>query len=143
MKKVMVFGSFDVLHKGHHFLLKNASKRGQLTIVVALDSTILKLKKQKTHFRESTRVKHLQQKYPKTTVVLGREKNKMYWVEKIQPDIFILGYDQSAFVDKLKKYAESNDCEIAVLPSYKAHKYKSSKLKKSFWRMLQYKLFYR
>jgi len=139
----MAFGSFDVLHKGHYFLLDTAQKQGELTIIVALDSTIEKLKGNKPHYTQTKRVKHLQSKYPNVTVVLGREKDKMYWVKKVKPDLFVLGYDQSAFVSKLKTYAKSHECKIDVLSSYKAYKYKSSKVKNSFWRMLRYKLFRR
>ena len=43
MKKVMTFGSFDVLHKGHEHYLKEAKSYGDyLIVVVARDENILK-----------------------------------------------------------------------------------------------------
>ena len=44
-KKVMVFGTFDIFHKGHENFLKQAKKLGDcLTVVVARDETVLKFK---------------------------------------------------------------------------------------------------
>lgn len=43
MKKVLIFGSFDSLHKGHLNLFKQARKHGdKLIAVVARDETIKK-----------------------------------------------------------------------------------------------------
>jgi cytidyltransferase-like protein len=42
--KVLVFGSFDIIHKGHEFLLQKAAEYGELHVVIARDETITKLK---------------------------------------------------------------------------------------------------
>ena len=45
MVKVMATGTFDLLHLGHIYYLKEAKKLGDtLTVVVATDSTVRKLK---------------------------------------------------------------------------------------------------
>ena len=45
MKKVIAFGSFDILHKGHEAYLKEAKSYGDyLVVVVARDENILKFK---------------------------------------------------------------------------------------------------
>jgi FAD synthetase len=39
--KVMIFGTFDLLHEGHQFFIREAKKvGGQLIIVLAHDQTI-------------------------------------------------------------------------------------------------------
>jgi len=43
--KVLAFGTFDILHPGHEFYLKEAKKHGDiLDVVVARDSTVEKIK---------------------------------------------------------------------------------------------------
>jgi FAD synthetase len=45
MVKVMATGTFDLLHMGHIYYLKEAKKLGDiLAVVVATDSTVRKLK---------------------------------------------------------------------------------------------------
>ena len=45
MVTVMAFGTFDVLHPGHHFYLEQARKLGDnLVVVVARDANVKKLK---------------------------------------------------------------------------------------------------
>ena len=40
-KKVLAFGTFDILHNGHSFALKTAKKLGDhLTVILARDATI-------------------------------------------------------------------------------------------------------
>jgi FAD synthetase len=44
-KVVMTFGTFDVFHPGHRFYLTEARKLGgRLIVIVALDSTVEKIK---------------------------------------------------------------------------------------------------
>ena len=58
MKTVMVFGSFDLLHPGHLFFLKQAKKHGdKLVVVVALDRTIESVKQQTPKYNERVRSK--------------------------------------------------------------------------------------
>ena len=40
----MIFGTFDLLHPGHFFVLEEAAKRGDVTVVVARDSTVKRIK---------------------------------------------------------------------------------------------------
>ena len=45
MKKVLVFGTYDIFHKGHEYFLKESKKKGDyLIVVVARDSTVKKIK---------------------------------------------------------------------------------------------------
>ena len=136
----MVFGSFDVLHKGHFFLLDYAKKQGDLTIVVALDETIKSIKNITPHYSQNIRAKHLGCKYPHATVLIGKS-DKMYWLREIKPDLVVLGYDQSAFVNRLKNFAEQFGTQIKVMPAFKPERYKSSMVKSSKLRFWWYRLF--
>ena len=56
MKKVMVFGSFDILHQGHLYFLNEARRFGEeLIVVIARDETILKVKGHKPKYNEKER----------------------------------------------------------------------------------------
>ena len=42
--KVLVFGTFDIFHKGHEYFLSEAAKHGSLNVVVARDLTTYEVK---------------------------------------------------------------------------------------------------
>lgn len=123
MKKVLIFGSFDKLHKGHMNFFKQAKKYGdKLIAVIARDSTIKQIKGKKPRHPEKTRLRHVAKHVDKA--VLGYKKNKYAVIKKIKPDIICLGYDQNSFTKDLKKHFKK---KIIRLKPYKPHLYKSSK----------------
>ncbi|MBU2028668.1 adenylyltransferase/cytidyltransferase family protein [Patescibacteria group bacterium] len=132
MKKVMVFGTFDVFHKGHKSFLKQARRKDDfLTVVVARDETVAKIKKQKTKNKEQKRKRILENSQLADKVILGSLGDKYAVIKKYQPDIICLGYDQKAFVDKLKDKLvgfKLDKTHIIKLKSYYPKKYKSSLL---------------
>ncbi len=130
MQKVMAFGTFDTLHPGHTHVLKEAKKLGDhLTVIVARDATVLKVKGKKPVFNEKTRLKNLKQLGIADKVRLGNLGNKYQVIIDEQPDVIALGYDQKFFVDDLKSIV-GKDVRIVRLKSYKPKIYKSSKLRK-------------
>lgn len=125
MKKVLVFGSFDFLHKGHLKLFEQARKHGdKLIAVVARDSTIKEVKGKKPRYSEKTRLRHVAKYVDRA--VLGNKKDKYTVIRKIKPDVICLGYDQNSFTKGLRKHFRG---KIIRLKAYKPHIYKSSKFK--------------
>ncbi|MEI7511439.1 MAG: adenylyltransferase/cytidyltransferase family protein [Candidatus Peregrinibacteria bacterium] len=93
--KVLVFGSFDILHPGHTEFLKDAKKLGtHLTVVLARDSSIQKIKGRSPHFLENERVAQLQALKFVDEVILGDEHDYFRIPYERQPEIIALGYDQ-------------------------------------------------
>jgi len=134
-KKVLVFGSFDLVHKGHLNFLTQAKKLGNhLTVVLARDNTIKDFKKHKPLHNEKQRLKHIRETKIPNKTILGLKKDKYKIIEKIKPNIIALGYDQkSCFSEKLKKELKDRGLKgikIVRLKSYKPSIFKSSKLKK-------------
>ena len=132
MKKVLVFGSFDLLHEGHRYLFKEAKKlANKLFVVVARDSTIIKVKGKQPKFEEKERLKHVQDIKEVYRAVLGNLGDKYKIIEDIKPDIIALGYDQKFFADNLKEELKKRKLKIEVvrLKPFKPEKYKSSLLK--------------
>jgi len=133
MKKVLVFGSFDLMHQGHYYFLESAKKLGdKLIVVIARDDTIRKIKKHQPKFSEKERVKHVRQTLIPNKIILGMKGDKLKVIEKINPDIIAIGYDQNSFNINLKHKLKQRGLnpKIIKLKAYKTHKYKSSKLKK-------------
>ncbi len=123
MKKVMVFGTFDILHKGHLSYFEQARKYGDYLIaVVARDKTVLKIKGKKPRNNEKKRLALVKEKADKA--LLGNIRDRYAAIKNIKPDVICLGYDQQASLLDLKKF----NIPIRRLKPYNAHKYKSSKL---------------
>ncbi len=128
MKKVMIFGTFDVLHPGHIHLLKEAKEYGDyLVVIVALDSTVLEVKRKLPKNNEQTRLKKIIDLNLADKVRLGYPGNKYRVIDEEKPDIIALGYDQKFFTDQLEDQLEDH-VQIVRLSSYLPEIYKSSKL---------------
>ncbi len=133
-KKVMVFGTFDILHPGHTYLLRKAKKMGDyLTVVLARDETVGKVKGRYPLNKERQRQEKMAKSKLADKVVLGSRRNKYEVIKKYRPDVIVLGYDQRVFVDKLQEKLTEFDLaetKIKRLPAYHPEKYKSSLLRK-------------
>ena len=131
MKKVMVFGTFDILHKGHLYFLKEAKKKGYLIAVVARDKTVVKVKKQKPVNNEKKRAENLRKIKFVNKVVIGDLKNKFKAVDRLKPDMICLGYDQKNFIQGLIRKIKKRKLKIKIfrIKPFKPEIYKSSKLR--------------
>ena len=134
MKKVLVFGTFDGLHKGHKNFFRQAKEYGDhLVVVVGCDSTILKTKNRIPKFNEQERLKAVQECGLVNEARLGNDCNNPYKViEEIKPNIICLGYDQTHFVDKLAEKIKEMvlNIEVKRLKAYKPEIYHSSLINK-------------
>jgi FAD synthetase len=132
-KKVMVFGTFDIFHKGHENFLKQARRKGDFVIVVvARDKTVLDVKKKKSANSEQKRLRILKNSGLADKVILGSLSDKYLTIKKYKPDVICLGYDQKAFIANLTKKLKEfglDKTTIMRLKSYYPNKYKSSKLR--------------
>jgi FAD synthetase len=128
MALVMVFGTFDLLHKGHEHFLRHAKKHGRLIVVVARSSMVKKLKGKKPMFSERKRVAAVKALGIASRVVLGDRDYSLDVVKKYKPNVICLGYDQHSFAVYLAKKLVSK--KIISLKPFKTHIYKSSLLKR-------------
>lgn len=132
MVTVMCFGTFDILHPGHIYFLRQAKKLGdKLVVVVAKDSTIKEVKGITPKYNEKQRVEHVRDLRIADKVMLGYESDKYEIIEEVNPDVIALGYDQNSFADKLRGEMAKREMnpKIVRLGSYKEEHYKSSKLR--------------
>lgn len=121
-KRVLVFGTFDLLHPGHDFFLREAAKYGdELYVVVARDNNVERLKGHRPHENEDIRLSHVAAHPAVTNARLGYEEwgTHLQVLEDIQPDVICLGYDQKAKIPE-------GTYQVERLSSYMPEKYKSS-----------------
>lgn len=129
MKKVMCFGTFDILHEGHKFYLAEARKLGDcLVVVVARDGTVASVKKRQPLNDENKRLRNVQRLGIADKAVLGNPGDKLRIVEDENPQIICLGYDQTFFTEQLKEKLLQRGLKAKVvrLPAFKPDVYKSS-----------------
>jgi len=126
-KKVMIFGTFDLLHKGHLYFLNEAKKQGDyLIVVVARDNVVEKIKNKKPVHDELARKKFIEDMKIANKVVLGQKKFSFKCIIDYEPDVICLGYDQNSYSVE-NSFPKIKYIRIA---SYKPHKYKTSKIRK-------------
>ena len=134
MTRVLVFGTFDILHPGHEYFLKQAKKQGdELVVVVARDSTVKQVKGELPHHDENFRLSNIQKLDYVNRAMLGYESADKYRIiEEVKPDIICLGYDQTHFVDSLEKKLDEIGLspDIIRIDSYHPHIHKSSHYRK-------------
>jgi len=133
MKKIATFGVFDLIHTGHVKFLeecKKIAKDSKLTVVIARDSTVIKEKGKKPVMSEEQRKYVVQSLKPVDRAILGNEGfDKLKIVEKIKPDIIVLGYDQPWEEKKIKKELEKRGLKIQILRFEKYNGISSTSIK--------------
>lgn len=103
MKHVVAFGTFDIVHLGHIAYLRTARRRGDhLTVVVARDSTVAKLKGRAPHFSQKERVRFLKELRLVDKVVLGNDGDRIEILRTLRSDVIVLGHDHAIDIPTLK-----------------------------------------
>ena len=121
MVKVMATGTFDLLHMGHIYYLKEAKKLGDtLSVVVARDSTVRKLKHEPVN-PEEIRLDLIKEVKVVDEAYLGYEDDMYAIVEEIKPDIIALGYDQIHDENTIKSELKKRNlvAKVVRLSEYK------------------------
>ena len=113
MKKVITYGTFDLLHYGHINLLKRAKALGDyLIVVLSTDEFNWNMKQKKCYFSYEKR-KALLEAIRYVDLVIPEEnwEQKIADVREFKVDIFVMGDDWKGKVDFLENY-----CEVVYLP---------------------------
>lgn len=127
MTKVMVFGTFDGLHLGHLNFFKQAKKHGDyLTVVIARDKNVKKIKGRLPKLSEKKRVVIVKAARVGDKVILGHLRDPYAVIRKEKPAVICLGYDQRSFIKGLKE--KFPKIKIIRLKPCQPKVYKSSKI---------------
>ncbi len=100
--KVLVAGSFEILHPGHIYLFEKAWELGRVYVIVSRDSNFEKFKGRKPAIPDRYRVEVVRSVRYVHEAVLGDEKDYLKPVLEISPDIVLLGPDQWPDKEKLE-----------------------------------------
>jgi len=133
VQKVLIFGTFDGLHPGHENFFEQAVKFGRVFAVVARDVNVFRIKNRRPYFSERSRLATVAHNSKIFSARLGDRENFLKPIQKIQPDLICLGFDQKTFTKKVlqQKLHERNlASKIIRLKSFHPEKYKSSILQK-------------
>lgn len=112
MKKVITYGTFDVLHYGHINLLKRAKELGDYLIVALSSDEFNALKNKKSYYNYEHRKLILEAiKYVDMVIPENNWEQKVSDVQKYEIDTFVMGDDWEGKFDFLKDY-----CNVVYLP---------------------------
>jgi len=133
-KKVVIFGTFDLLHDGHKHVIQEAKKEGDLLfVVVGTDKNVEKIKGRLPHNNQEERMHAVKDSGLADKVLLGNEDmESCSMIEELKPDVICLGYDQKVpekFEEKIK--AIEKDVKIVKIDSHQPHIHKSSIIRKN------------
>ena len=113
MRRVITYGTFDLLHYGHINLLKRAKQQGDYLIVaLSTDEFNWNSKQKKSYFTYEVRKEMLEAiRYVDMVIPEENWEQKKTDVEKYDIDVFVMGNDWEGKFDFLK-----DQCEVAYLP---------------------------
>lgn len=112
MKKVITYGTYDLLHVGHINLLRRAKELGDYLIVVVSSDEFNAIKNKKAYYSFEDRKKILEAiKYVDEVLPEYTWEQKIDDVVNNHVDVFVMGDDWKGKFDFLKDY-----CEVVYLP---------------------------
>lgn len=113
MRKVITYGTFDLLHYGHINLLKRAKGLGDYLIVaLSTDEFNWQAKQKKCYFTYEIRKQLLESlRYVDLVIPENSWEQKVSDVKEFRVNTFVMGDDWQGQFDFLKAY-----CEVVYLP---------------------------
>lgn len=113
MRKVITYGTFDLLHYGHINLLQRAKELGDYLIVaLSTDKFNWDEKHKKCYFTYEQRKKLVEAiRYVDLVIPEENWAQKVSDVQEFRVDTFVMGDDWKGKFDFLKEY-----CEVVYLP---------------------------
>lgn len=116
MKRVMTYGTFDLLHYGHINILKRAKSLGDYLIVGLSSDEFNELKGKKSVMSYEERKEILESiRYVDKVIKESSWEQKVDDIIKYNIDVFVIGDDWEGKFDFLKEY-----CEVVYLPRTKS-----------------------
>ena len=112
MKRILTYGTYDVLHFGHINLLKRAKDLGDYLVVGLSTDEFNGLKGKESYFSYEKREYMLESvRYVDEVIKENNWEQKIEDIKKYNIDIFVMGDDWEGKFDYLKEY-----CEVIYLP---------------------------
>jgi len=134
MTKIMVFGTFDLLHEGHLDFFRQARSLASdpyLVVSVARDTSVVRVKGRAPLHAEGERLELVSRCELVDEALLGDAVGYIEHIKTVAPDIIALGYDQAGeYVDHLEEElrAAHMNTRIVRLKAFQPEVFKTSKL---------------
>lgn len=134
MIRIMVFGTFDVVHRGHEHFFGQAralAKDPYLIVSVARDNVASRIKGFSPRHHEAERLATVAAHPSVDRAILGQRIGYIQHILEEKPDIIALGYDQHGeYVEGLEKDLRDAGlkAKIVRLAAHRPDVYKTSKL---------------
>ncbi len=111
MKKVITYGTFDLLHYGHINLLRRAKELGDYLVVAISTDEFNSIKNKKSYFNYEKRKMILEAiRYVDEVIPEESWEQKIVDIRERNIDVFVMGDDWKGKFDYLKEY-----CEVVYL----------------------------
>lgn len=112
MRRVLTYGTFDLLHYGHINLVRRAKDLGDYLIVGLSTDEFNALKGKESYFKFEERKMLLESiRYVDLVISENNWEQKIEDIIKYEIDVFVMGDDWEGKFDFLKEY-----CEVVYLP---------------------------
>ncbi|MFD2044502.1 glycerol-3-phosphate cytidylyltransferase [Ornithinibacillus salinisoli] len=112
MKKIITYGTFDLIHNGHINILRRAKELGDYLIVAVSTDEFNAIKKKKAyHSYENRKIILEAIRYVDEVIPENNWDQKKKDIQKHDIDIFVMGDDWEGEFDFLKNY-----CDVVYLP---------------------------
>lgn len=112
MKKIITYGTFDLLHTGHLNILKRAKEYGDYLIVAVSTDEFNELKGKKAYYTYEQRRAILEAvRYVDKVIQEENWEQKISDIISYKIDVFVMGEDWRGKFDFLKEH-----CEVVYLP---------------------------
>ena len=114
MKRILTYGTFDLLHYGHINILKRAKELGDYLIVAVSTDEFNDIKSKKAYHNYETRKKMLEAiRYVDLVIPEENWNQKINDIETYKVDTVVMGSDWQGdeHFEELKKY-----CDVVYLP---------------------------
>ena len=112
MKRVITYGTFDILHYGHINLLRRAKSLGDYLIVALSSDEFNLIKEKKSYYNYEQRKLILEAcRYVDLVIPENQWEQKIQDIHDYKVDTFVMGDDWTGKFDFLKDL-----CEVVYLP---------------------------
>jgi FAD synthetase len=131
LRRVLVFGTFDLLHPGHKNFLHQAKRRGShLIVAIGRDHIVKKIKGRPTSQTERMRQRAVAalQQVDRAILAPRDPRQRFQFIRRLHPHVIALGYDQTHYTEHLEQDLEHHGilARVVRLRSFHPARYKTS-----------------
>jgi FAD synthetase len=115
-EQIVIAGTFDILHPGHVFLITEAAKLGDVTVVIARDENVAHTKGHPVIVPEKQRLFMVEALKGVSKAVLGNPGSDFVSIiEELKPDILMLGPNQEIVIDQVQNRLREKGLSTRVI----------------------------